>query len=175
MDSETGVRIRALVSLTLALLVGLLLPAVPALAASETPDDGVVIWNEDYTLAKDEVLDGDLVVFNGDVTLESGSRVRGNVVIWNGNAEASGLVGGNLVISNGEIQLGEDAHVEGDVVCSWNCDIQREEGARVGGDIIEGPTLQGFPFADWGEQGLRIRVPSRDAEPFWLSGPEQLL
>ena len=175
MDSETGVRIRALVSLTLALLVGLLLPAVPALAASETPDDGVVIWNEDYTLSKDEVLDGDLVVFNGDVTLESGSRVRGNVVIWNGNAEASGLVGGNLVISNGEIQLGEDAHVEGDVVCSWNCDIQREEGARVGGDIIEGPTLQGFPFADWGEQGLRIRVPSRDAKPFWLSGPEQLL
>jgi hypothetical protein len=175
MDSERGVRIRVLISLTVALLVGLLLPAVPAVAASEPPDDGVVIWNEDYVLAEDEVLDGDLVVFNGDVTLESGSRVNGNVVIWNGNADASGRVGGNLVISNGEIQLGEDAHVEGDVVCSWNCVIQREEGARVDGDIIEGPTLQGLPFADWGEEGLRIRVPSRDAKPFWLSGPEQLL
>ena len=175
MNSGTGVRIRVLATLTVAVLGGLLLPAVPALAASEPPDDGVVIWNEDYTLAKDEVLDGDLVVFDGDVTLESGSRVNGNVVVWNGNAEASGLVGGNLVISNGEVQLGEDAHVEGDVVCSWNCDIRREEGARVDGDIIEGPTLHGFPFADWGQEGLRIRVPSRDAKPFWLSGPEQLL
>jgi hypothetical protein len=175
MNSEKGVYMRVLVSLTVALLVGLLLPAVPAVAASEPPDDGVVIWNEDYVLAEDEILDGDLVVFNGDVTLESGSRVKGNVVIWSGNAEASGLVGGNLVISNGKVRLEEDAHVEGDVVCSWNCDIQREEGARVDGDIIEGPTLQGFPFADWGERGLRIRVPSRDAKPFWLSGPEQLL
>ena len=175
MNTETDVRRRVLVSLMLALLIGLLLPAMPTTAASEPPDDGVVIWNEDYSLAEDEVLDGDLVVFNGDVTLESGSRVKGNVVIWNGNADASGVVVGNLVISKGEIHLGEDAHVQGDVVCSWNCGIQREEGARVDGDIIEGPTLQGLPFADWGERGLQIRVPYRDAKPFWLSGPEQLL
>jgi hypothetical protein len=164
-----------LVCFAVVVLVGLLLPAVPAAAASNPPDDGVVIWNEDYTLAEDEALDGDLVVFNGDLTLESGSRLRGNAVAWNGSADVNGVVEGNLVISNGQIQLGEDAHVTGDVVCSWNCDIEREEGARVDGDIIEGPSLRGLPFAEWGEPGLRIQIPSPETKPFWLSGPEQLL
>jgi hypothetical protein len=166
---------RRLVWLIVVLLAGLLLPAMPAAAASDPPDDGVVIWNEDYTLAEDEAVDGDLLVFNGDATLESGSRVGGNAVVWNGSADVNGVVEGNLVITNGQIQLGEDAHVQGDVVCSWNCDIEREDGARVDGDIVEGPSLRGLPFADWGEPGLRIQIPSPEAEPFWLSGPEQLL
>ena len=177
MNIGIEVRRRLFVSLTLALLIGLLLPAMPAMAASEQPDDGVVIWNEDYTLAEDEVLDGDLLVFNGDVVLESGSRVKGSVVIWNGSAQANGVVDVNLVITSGEISLGEKAHVQGDVVCSWNCDIRREDGARVDGDIIEGPTLQGLPFTDWGERALRIRIPSADVrpvippgEPFGLAG-----
>jgi hypothetical protein len=148
---------------------------MPVAAASDLPDDGVVIWNEDYTLAEDETLEGDLVVFNGDATLESGSRIQGNVVVWNGNADVNGVVEGNLVISNGQIELGEDAQVEGDVICSWNCGIEREDGARVDGDIVEGPSIRGLPFAGWGERGLRIQVPSPEAEPFWRSAPEQLL
>jgi hypothetical protein len=107
--------------------------------------------------------------------LESGSRIAGNIVVWNGNADANGVVEGNLVISNGQIQLGEDARVQGDVICSWNCDIKRATGARVDGDIVEGPSLRGFPFAGWAERGLRIQVPSPEAEPFWVSAPEQLL
>jgi hypothetical protein len=166
---------RILAWLAVVLLAGLLLPAAPAAAASGQPDDGVVIWNEDYTLAEDEVVDGDLVVFGGNVTLESGSRIKGNVVVWNGNADVSGVIEENLVISNGEIQLDEDAHVQGDVVCSWNCDIKRGEDARIDGEIIEGPSLRGIPFAEWGEPGLRIEIPSPETKPFWLSGPEQLL
>jgi hypothetical protein len=175
MNKVTGMHKRILVWLTAVLLVGLLLPVMPAAAASDPPDDGVVIWNEDYTLAEDEALDGDLLVFNGDVTLESGSRVRGNVIVWNGSADVNGVVEGNLVISSGEIQLAEDAIVQGDVVCSWNCNIERDEGARVDGDIVEGPSLRGLPFAEWGEPGLRIQIPSPETKPFWLSGPEQLL
>jgi hypothetical protein len=166
---------RVLVCLIVVLLTGLLVPVAPVAAASNPPDDGVVIWNEDYTLTEDEALDGDLVVFNGDAALESGSRIRGNVVVWNGNADVDGVVEGNLVISSGQIQLGDDAHVQGDVVCSWNCDIERGEGARVDGDIVEGPSLRGLPFAGWGQPGLRIEIPSSETQPFWLSAPEQIL
>ncbi|MGD8968418.1 MAG: polymer-forming cytoskeletal protein [Anaerolineae bacterium] len=175
MNGRVGMHRRTLVWLAVILLAGLLLPAMPVAAASNPPDDGVVIWNEDYTLAGDDALDGDLVVFNGDATLEAGSRIRGNAVVWSGSADVNGVVEGNLVISNGEIRLGEDAHVQGDVVCSWNCDIEREEGARVDGDLVEGPSLRGLPFAEWGEPGLRIQIPTPEAEPFWVSGPEQLL
>jgi hypothetical protein len=166
---------RMLVLLTLIALGGLLLPAMPAAAASNPPDDGVVIWNEDYTLAAGEELDGDLVVFNGDATLESGSRIKGNVVIWNGNAHVDGVVEGNLVASNGDIRLGEDALVKGDVVCSWNCDVEQEDGARVDGDVVEGPSLRGIPFGQWGVPGFRIQIPVPEQEPFWVSAPEQLL
>jgi hypothetical protein len=166
---------RMLVLLTLVILGGYLVPAMPVAAASNPPDDGIVIWNEDYTLAADEELDGDLVVFNGDASLESGSRIRGNAIVWNGSANVDGAIEGNLVTTNGDIRLGEDALVEGDVVCSWNCDIEQEEGARVNGDIVEGPSLRGIPFAQWSRPGLRIQVPPPDQQPFWISGAEQLL
>jgi len=166
---------RMLVLLTLVILGGYLVPAMPVAAASNPPDDGIVIWNEDYTLAADEELDGDLVVFNGDASLESGSRIRGNAVIWNGSANVDGTIEGNLVATNGDIRLGEDALVEGDVACSWNCDVEQEEGARVNGDIVEGPSLRGIPFTQWGQRGLRIQVPPPDQGPFWVSGAEQLL
>jgi len=163
------------VLLTLLLLGAFLLPATPVAASSPPPDDGVVIWNEDYVLAAGEELDGDLIVFNGDATLESESRIRGNAVIWNGNAEVDGTIEGNLVATNGDVRLGEDALVKGDVVCSWNCDIEQEGGARIEGEIVEGPSLRGGPFADWGEPGLRIQVPPPDRQPLWMSGAEQLL
>jgi hypothetical protein len=153
----------------------LLLPVTTVTAASEQPDDGVVIWNEDYTLAEGKELDGDLVIFNGDATLEPGSRVKGDVVVWNGSVSVGGIVEGSLVASNGDIRLDEDAQVQGDVVCSWNCDIEQKEGARVEGEIIEGVSLRGLPFIPWGEPGLVLKVPPSEPEPFWLSGPEQLL
>lgn len=164
-----------LVLLTLLILGAFLLPAMPAAASSPPPDDGVVIWNEDYVLAAGEELDGDLIVFNGDATLESESRIRGNAVIWNGNAEVDGIIEGNVVATNGDVRLGRDALVDGDVVCSWNCDVEQDTGARIGGEIVEGPSLRGIPFADWGEPGLRIQVPPPDRQPLWVSGAEQLL
>jgi len=166
---------RILVWLTVIVLGGLFLPATIVTAASEQPNDGVVIWNEDYTLTEDEELNGDLVVFNGDVALESGSMVRGNVVVWNGNAQVDGTVEGDLVASNGDIQLTESARVQGDVVCTWNCKIERPEGARIDGDIVEGPSLRGLPFIPWGEPRLTVKTPRAGSEPFWVSGPEELL
>jgi len=138
--------------LTLLLIAGLLLPATPALAAGGPPgDDGIVIWNEDYTLEKDEWVAGDLVVFNGDVTLEPDSRVEGSVIVWNGGAEVKGTVEGDLVVTSGDIYLDDDARIDGDVVCSWSCDIEQEEGAQVEGSITEG-----IPLDD-----LRLERPRR--------------
>jgi hypothetical protein len=161
--------------LTLLVLGVLVLPVPQVTAASERPDDGVVIWNEDYTLAEDEELDGNLVVFNGDAALEPGSRARGDVVVWNGDALVGGIIEGNLVVSSGDILLNEDAHVRGDVVCTFNCSVEQEEGARVDGDLVEGPSLRGIPPIDLIEPDLWLRVPRTEPEPVWLSGPEQLL
>jgi hypothetical protein len=161
--------------LTMIILGGLLLPNTVVIAASDQPDDGVVIWNEDYILRENEELDGDLVVFNGDVTLEAGSRVTGDVIAWNGSAYVDAVIAGNLVTSNGSIQLDENAHVRGDVVCTWNCNIEQADDSRVDGEIFEGPALQWLPLADWSQPGLRIRIPPPQDEPPWVSGAQQLL
>lgn len=163
---------RWFIGLTVLLAAVLLLPAPPALATGGPPgDDGVVIWNEDYTLGEGEQLDGDLLVFSGDATLEAGSRVTGSVIIWNGNAEVAGTVEGDLVVSGGDIHLDDGAQVEGDVVCSWNCDLEQEEGARVDGGVIEGIPLRGLRF-----ERLRdapTRIPSLPS--LWASGAGQVL
>ena len=109
------------------------------------------------------------------MTLEPGSRVAGDVIAWNGSAYVDALIEGSLVASNGSIQLDQNAHVRGDVVCSWNCDIEQAGEARIDGEIIEGPALRWLPFADWGRPGLRIRIPSPQEEPPWVSGAQQLL
>jgi hypothetical protein len=160
----------ALCSLLLAAVV--LLPATPALADGDPPgDDGTVVWNEDYTLEEGERLDGDLVVFNGDVTLKPGSRVEGQVVIWNGSAEVEGTIEEDLVVSGGDITLDDSAQVEGDVVCSWDCELDQAEGARVAGGIIEGVPLHGLDFEHW--RGLPVTVPSQLTS--WAAGPRWAL
>jgi hypothetical protein len=149
----------------------LLLPATPALADGDPPDDdGVVIWNEDYTLEEGKRLDGDLIVFNGDVTLEAGSRVQGSVITWNGSAKVEGTVERDLVVSGGDIVLDDSARVAGNVVCSWNCDLEQKAGARVGGGIIEGVPLRGLQLD-------RVRgVPQIPSLPkIWASGPGRVL
>lgn len=149
-----------------ALLTGLLLalPATPVLAQGGQPgDDGVVIWNEDYTLAAGQQLEGDLIVFNGDVTLEPGSVVEGSVIVWNGNAEVEGTIEKDIVVSNGDIHLGSGAWVQGDAVCSWHCDLEREEGARLDGERVEGlPGNWSRPDFTWTPQA---------PFSFWTSGP----
>jgi len=146
------------------LLAGaLLLPAAPVLADGSPPGDGgITIWGEDYTLEEDERLNGDLVVFNGDVTLEAGSRVEGSVIVWNGDAETEGAIEGELVVSGGNIHLGDSARVEGGVVCSWDCELEQEEGARVDGGIVEGIPPTGFPLDRWPD--------FQSLSSYWASG-----
>ncbi len=164
------------IGLVAVLALGLLLPLMSVTAASGRPDDGIVIWNEDYILAEGETVDGNVIVFNGNTTLETQSRVRGDVVVWNGNIDADGVIEGNLVASNGDIQLRRNAEAQGDVVCSWNCNIEREEGSSVGGTLVRGPSLRGFlPFAQLSQPRAMVSRPVEETRPFWLSTMEQLL
>lgn len=162
-----------LIWLILLLTVGLLLfPATPALADGDPPgDNGAFIWNEDYTLEEGEQLDGDLVVYNGDVTLEAGSGVKGSVIIWNGSADAEGDIEGDLIVSSGDIYLGDSAWVGGDVVCSWNCDLEQQEGARVDGGIVEGVPLPGLRLENRGG----FPVPVVSPPTLLVSGPGLVL
>jgi len=164
---------RWLLTLIGLLVGGLLLPVKPVLADGEPPENGVVIWNEDYTLEEDERLEGNLIVFNGDVTLEPGSTAAGSVIIWNGSAEIEGTIEGDLVVSGGDIKLGEDARVEGDVVCSWNCDIEQKVGARVGGGIIEGVPLPNLPPERMRDIPPLPQIPS--LPQMWAAGPGRML
>ena len=166
--------------LILLLAVGLLLAATPVLADGDPPDDnGVVIWNEDYTLEEGKWVEGDLIVFNGDVTLEDGSRVEGSVIVWNGSADVAGTVEGDLVVSSGDITLDDSARVEGAVVCSWNCDVSQKEGAQVDGGIIEGAPWRGFRLPIPVPVPVPSEVPTIPEAPspfnFWVSGPGQVL
>jgi len=158
---------------SLLLAAGLLLfGSAPALANDGPPDDGdVTVWGEDYTLEEGERLEGNLVVFGGDVALEAGSRVEGSVVVWDGSADVKGNVEGDLVVSNGDIHLGDDAWVGGDVVCSWNCDLDREEGARVDGGVVEGVPMPNFRFED----RPRFSIPLPSPPAFQISGVRHVM
>ena len=141
-------RKRHVIWFALLLAAELLLPASPALAEGNPPDDGITVWGEDYTVHEGEHLDGDLVVFGGSAFLELDSRVEGSVIVWNGDADVDGTIESDLVVTNGDITLGDDARIEGNVVCSWNCDIEQAEGARVEGTVIDGvsPPMLDFRF-----------------------------
>lgn len=172
---EMEMRKHILIFAALIVLGGLLLPAMPVAAAHNPQDGGVVIWNDDFVLGRDQELDGDLMVLNGNATLYVGSRIRGNAVIWNGNADVDGVIEGDLVTANGDVQLGRDSHVYGDVVCSWNCSVERAQGARVAGEIVAGPSLRAIPLGPWIGRGFWFQMPTPERRPFWASGPEQVL
>jgi hypothetical protein len=156
-------------------LLGLLLfPALSVSAQETAPDpNGEVIWNEDFTLEAGERVSGDLVVFNGDVMLEDGSAVDGNVIIWNGSADVDGSIGEELVVSNGAITLGENARVDGNIVCSWSCDIDKDEDAYVGGSMIEAAPMHDLEFEYL--DSIKVPTPSVPSSNFWDSAPARVL
>jgi len=125
-----------------ACLLALLLiaPAGPVLANG---GDGVVIFGGDFTLESGKEVDGDLVVVGGNVVLEEDSTVEGTVFIIGGRATVAGAVDNELVVFGGDVELKSTAVVEGDVVI-WGGHFEREEGAIVEGNILEGAAL-GFP------------------------------
>ncbi len=138
----------------------LILPPAPALAGK--PNDGEVIFGEDFILRPGEKLDGDLVVFGGDVTLEKGSFVDGSILIIGGDAEVAGEVDGDIVVLGGNLELKSRAVIDGDAV-AFGGRLDVEEGAIVRGELVKG--LGGIPIP---RPPLPPIVPEVPRRPTWV-------
>ena len=162
---------RVAIWVAVALAVLLIAPAAPVAAKGSTPDEGITVFNEDYTLSSGGTLVGDVVVINGDLTLESGSRVEGSVFVWSGDADVGGTVEADLVVAQGDIYLEDEATVKGNVVCGWNCSLDRAEGAVIEGDIVYGAPI---PLPDIRVPEVPASVPQEQAG-FWEQGARSWL
>jgi cytoskeletal protein CcmA (bactofilin family) len=118
----------------LAVLALLFMPTRSVYAAGGVMD-GRVIIGQSFTLKSGETLDGDLVVIGGGVSIDSGASVKGDVVVIGGSLKLEGEVSGSAVVIGGAASIGEGASLAGDIV-TLGGSLQRAEGARIGGDII---------------------------------------
>jgi hypothetical protein len=80
-------------------------------------------------------LANDRVRIGGDVVVEKGMTVKDAVAVG-GNVTVNGVVKKSAVAVGGSIFLGPDAVVRKDVVCIGGF-IDKQEGARIDGDIVE--------------------------------------
>jgi len=89
----------------------------------------LVFYPLSNAMAKDRVRIG------GDVVIDKGVTVKDAVAVG-GNVTVNGVVNKSAVAVGGSVFLGPDAVVRKDVVAIGGV-IQKEEGARIGGDIVE--------------------------------------
>ncbi|MEJ2284219.1 MAG: hypothetical protein P8X85_11555 [Desulfobacterales bacterium] len=80
-------------------------------------------------------LANDRVRIGGDVVVEKGMTVKDAVAVG-GNVTVNGVVNKSAVAVGGSVFLGPDAVVRKDVVCIGGV-IEKQKGARIGGDIVE--------------------------------------
>lgn len=97
------------------------------------------------------------VRIGGDVVVEKGMTVKDAVAVG-GNVTVNGVVNKSAVAVGGSVFLGPDAVVHKDVVCIGGV-IEKQKGARIGGDIVE----MSIP-------GLKVILPYLYEEPSggWL-------
>ncbi len=121
----------------LLLILTLLLVSLAAPILADGSDGDVVIWGDNYVLEADQEIKGDLLVYGGNVTLKGGSEVKGDVTVFGGNLTLSGEVKGDVTVWGGDVKITSDAKIRGRVM-SVGGDIDRDAGADVRGDEIEG-------------------------------------
>jgi cytoskeletal protein CcmA (bactofilin family) len=118
------------------LLVGLvalctLLPAGPALAADDTPDDRIVVSGS-VLVDRGETVPGSVVVADGDILIRG--TVKGDVVALDGDVTIRGKVGGDVVTVGGLATLGRAARISGDLQYFDKKPVVAK-GARIAGDV----------------------------------------
>lgn len=155
------------------LIATLLLVAVVPPAYAQGGDEGRVIFGQDYTVKSGQELEGDLVIFGGDLTVEAEGRIGGDAVVFGGDVlvDEGGHVEGDLaaiggrvtvagevdsdVISvGGEIYLKPTARISNDAVAVFG-QVERPEGAYVGGQVVEGAEFRFTPFSGFRWGGVR--------------------
>ncbi len=106
-------------------------------------ENDAMVYSGNVEVEEGGRINGDLFVFSGNIEIEEGGAVDGDVVNYSGNVSVAGFVGGDISALSGNVDLESSARVEGDIsVVSGN--IRRDEGASVGGNVVQGPTFR-FP------------------------------
>lgn len=93
------------------------------------------IVNQDLTVAAGETLNDNVAVFNGNVKVEQGGHINGNLSIFSGDLVLEGKIDGNLAIFGGDAYLAASSHVSGDVSVLGG-KMKREANAYIGGHFI---------------------------------------
>ena len=121
-----------------ALLVLLVVLALPSTVFAKGLADDKVVFGGTYTLESGEVLDGDLGILGGVVVLEEDSIVAGDIVQFGGSLEVSGEVQGDIVAFGGTVDLTDSAIVARNVV-SLGGSVDQAAGTQLRGNLVENP------------------------------------
>jgi len=155
------------------LIATLLSVAVVPPAFAQGGDEGRVIFGQDYTVESGQELEGDLVIFGGDLTVKAegridgdavvfggdvlvdeGGRVKGDLAAIGGRVTVAGEVDSDVVSVGGDIYLKPTAQIGNDAVAVFG-QVERPEGAQVGGQVVEGAEFRFAPFSGFRWGGVR--------------------
>lgn len=96
---------------------------------------------------------GDLVTIMGDARVDG--EVTGQVVVVLGKLEMNGTARGQVVSVLSDTVIGPEARIGGDLVnVGWL--MKREQGSKVGGEVINVSFMQFVPFLDHGQGWTRL-------------------
>ncbi len=129
-----GFWMAAVLVVILATLALLFSPAARADGLRNSLFDQQIV-NQDLTVAAGETLNDNVAVFNGNVKVEQGGHINGNLSIFSGDLVLEGKIDGNLAIFGGDAYLAASSHVSGDVSVLGG-KMKREANAYIGGHFI---------------------------------------
>jgi hypothetical protein len=92
----------------------------------------------------DGAVGGDVQIAAGSLVIGTPATIAGDVETGVGSFALDGTVDGSVEVGAGSIALGSTASVGGDFV--YDGDLTRAEGATIGGDLREDPSLGGAEF-----------------------------
>jgi hypothetical protein len=148
--------------ITIVLLACLLFLTLAGAVYADNGRQGKFVMGGSYTLNANENLYGDLVIMGGSAKLEKGSTVNGNVVIMGGSVDIAGTVTESVSMFGGSVHLQTTAIVNKDIITVGGS-LTREEGARVGGDTVEGFRWNWQP----NQSGTQVTPQVSFPENFW--------
>lgn len=120
----------------LAVALLLILLSITPMAYATTPQQGGVIFGEDFTVESGETIEEDVVALGGDVEVKHGGRVEGDLAALGGEVAIVGEVTGSVVAIGGDVRLAATAVVGGDLIVPFG-EIERAQGAVVRGQVLQ--------------------------------------
>lgn len=138
-----------------ALMLILLLGAVPVLAQGSGTGVGRVVFGSNLVLSESDFIDGNVLVFGGNLVAERGSKIDGDVVVFGGTAAIDGKIAGDVIVIggtasvngtvNGDVAtlggaatIGPEARISGDITTAGGV-ASIDDNAEVGGTVVDGP------------------------------------